>query len=276
MCLMSCHSDYLYLDYKLHHNPCYLADSSRIACIISTHAYLPPKGISRFPDGGQSEYLHENTALYVVIPGKDSISRVVEFYDLTTLLGSYRASWKTRLACTDSLIYYYVNPVSDWDFILSYAAKDNKDSTTILSLKEKYNHYYVCNPSGTRNHTVDSVLFMSMYNKSETADFSIVNNTLQHIPLADLGLNIQDIYPKPKKQYIEETIYLENESAKTRRAVVEQIISKMDKDEIKALLKKMKKHEQSLSGKEQTAYKKNSKNLYLQIEALLCYHHQNL
>ncbi len=267
--LASCHSEYLHIDYKLHHNPCYLADSSRVACIISTRAYLPPKGISRFPDGGQPEYLHENTALFVVTPGKDSISRIVEFHDLTTLTGSYRTSWKTRLACSDSLIFYYVNPVSDWDFILSHAAKDQKDTAKILSLKKKYNNYYACNLSGTKILTVDSVSFMDRYNKRKTAGFSYVNNALKHIPLADLCLRIQDIHPKTEKQYIKETIYLKNNSATTRRAVVEQIISNMDRNEIKELLKKMEQHEKSLSGNEKTSYKRNSKKLYTQIRDLL-------
>jgi hypothetical protein len=61
----SCHSDYVVLDYNLHHGACYNQDSSKIAAIISSRAFFKPRGISKFPDGGMPKYVFEKTGLYI-------------------------------------------------------------------------------------------------------------------------------------------------------------------------------------------------------------------
>jgi hypothetical protein len=84
-----------------------------------------------------------------------------------------------------------------------------------------------------------------------------------------MGLQIMNIYPKSQEKYIEETIYLKNESALSRRAVVEQFVSKLSKHEIKLLLKKMDIYKNSLDGYEKIKYEEYSKETYKQIQALL-------
>ena len=96
----------------------------------------------------------------------------------------------------------------------------------------------------------------------------MLNIKLDDVPLSYLGLVIQDIYPKTDKQYVRETIYLDI-PATTRRAVVEQIISKMDKQEIKAILNKMDEYKISLEGLEKTEYEIYSKETYESIQELL-------
>ena len=87
--------------------------------------------------------------------------------------------------------------------------------------------------------------------------------------MADWGLMVKDIYPKPDNEYIEETIYLRNGSSVTRRAVVEQIIAKMSKQEIKELLKNMDEYKNSLEGLKRTEYEIYSKDTYEKIQELL-------
>ncbi|MFO7790178.1 MAG: hypothetical protein R6V32_06365, partial [Bacteroidales bacterium] len=248
MCfLSSCHSDYIVLDYNLHHGACYNQDSSQIAAIISSRAYFKPSGISRFPDGGRSKYVFEKTGLYMLDLEAQNLTLAVDFSDLTDLIGSYRSSWKTRFTFKDNAVYYQVSPVSDWDFILSYAAKNEKDSSRIQALQEKYDKHYVYDAAGAETDIVDTSLFASCYKQKIEADFSKVNEYLKQIPLSDFGLVLNNIHPKPDKKYIEETIYLKNKSKKTRRAVIEQIISTMEDEEMRDLLDKIEKHKSQLS-----------------------------
>lgn len=69
------------------------------------------------------------------------------------------------------------------------------------------------------------------------------HHQLKQLPLSELGLVVQDIYPKTDKDYIKETIFLKNTSSLTRQAVIEQIISKLSKQKIKGLLREMEKYQ---------------------------------
>src|SRR6056297_2399398 len=121
--LTACHSEYAVLNYTIHHNPCYSQDSSEIAVFVSTFGYLPPKGPARFPDGGQSKMLYENVSLFVLSNKKSELKLIEGFSDLTDLIGAYRSSWKTKVCYLGDSLIFQVAPVSDYDFIMSYAAK---------------------------------------------------------------------------------------------------------------------------------------------------------
>ncbi|MCK5371281.1 MAG: hypothetical protein KAQ62_22125, partial [Cyclobacteriaceae bacterium] len=69
--------------------------------------------------------------------------------------------------------------------------------------------------------------------------------------------------------YIEETIYLKSDGQTTRRAVIEQIISRLDKQEIKTLLNEMNDYANGLEGLEKTEYEYYSKETYDGIQELL-------
>ena len=119
---------------------------------------------------------------------------------------------------------------------------------------------------------IDTSVFISYYQKHKEAnkvDFTFLSNKLSEIPLAEWGLVVKDIYPKSDEDYIEETIYLYNSSPTTRRAVVEQIITKLPKEKIKNLLKKMDEYKNSLEGLEKTEYEVYSKDTYDWIKELL-------
>ncbi|MDA3820366.1 MAG: hypothetical protein PF590_07915 [Candidatus Delongbacteria bacterium] len=169
----------------------------------------------------------------------------------------------------DNSVYYQVSPVSDWDFVLSYAAKNESDSSKIKALQKKYDKHYVYDVSGSETDIVAPSLFVSYYKQKKEADFSKVSEQLKHSPLSDLGLVLDNIHPQSDAKYIEEAIYLKNKSKKTRRAVVEQIISKMEEEEIRKLLEDIEKHKSRLSGAEKARYERESKDVYEQIKVLL-------
>jgi len=267
--MTSCYSEYLHTDYSIHHGACWNNDRTSTAFITSTLAYRPAKGIATFPGGGIPEYLMEDVGLYIYDTIKHDLHKVADFNDLAGFIGAWRSSWKTKIAYTDSLVYYFVQPVSDWSFYLQSIAKTEEDSTLVYDLKDKYSDPLVFNINTGNIHPVNSSVFISIYNKDREADFMNVHDMISGIPLSELGLHIKSIYPKPDKEYIEETIYLKNTSPVSRRAVIEQIISLLSEKEIMNLLDKMDNYENKLEGLEKQEYERNSKAVYEEISALL-------
>lgn len=269
--ILSCHSDYVSLDYNVHHGACWNNDHTRIAFIASKKACLSATGPARFPDGGIPDYLIEDMGLYVFNPENLHLTRLVEFNDLTSWLSSSRSLWKVKIAFDDSLIYYSVSPVTEWEFYLK-RAKSPDDSSMISDLKTKYEKIYSIDLNTKKVVEAGPALFQAVYKKSSETnkiDLTALNKDLANIPLNEWGLVVQDIHPKSEEAYIEETIFLKNSSPVTRRAVIEQIISKKSKAEIKAILKKMDDYKQSLKGLRKTEYEIYSEDTYKRIQSLL-------
>ncbi|MDZ7737890.1 MAG: hypothetical protein U5K32_02235, partial [Bacteroidales bacterium] len=267
--MTSCYSEYLHMNYSLHHGATWNKDHTSVAFIITKLAYRPAKGMAAFPDGGIPEYLMEELGLYVYNTDKQYLEQVADFNDLATLIGPHRSSWKTKIAYTDSLIYVLVRPASDWSFYLESIAKTEEDSTLVYDLKDKYSDPFVYNINTGQKRPVESSVFTTVYNKDREADFMELHNKISVIPLSELGLHIKSIYPKSDREYIEETIYLKNTSPVSRRAVIEQIISQLSEKEIRGLLDKMDKYKNKLEGPEKQEYERNSKAVYEDIRALL-------
>lgn len=269
--MMSCHSDYVSLDYTVHHGACWNAEHTRIAFIASKQAYLSATGLTRLPDGGIPDYLIDDMGLYVFNPENRHVTRLVAFNDLTRWLASSRSLWKIKLAFDDPLLHYSLSPVTEWEFYLK-RAKSPDISLMISELKKKYEKTYSINIRTKQVVETDPVLFQSLYQKSrETNNIGLtaLNKELAEIPLKELGLVVQEIHPKSEAAYIEETILLKNSSPGTRRAVIEQIISKKSKAEIKTILKKMDDYKQSLKGSKKREHEIFSEDTYKRIKNLL-------
>lgn len=258
--LTSCYSDYVYLKLDLKYyqpRPVYQHDDSNLVAFVSIQeAYRQATGITAFPDGGQSKVIYKKTGLYIFNIESNKLSLIK---DLTAFVNfPWYFKDRSELLFIDSLVYYF----SKGEVLDVEEAKDP------LLVKKKYEKCYSININTNEVSMVDTVMFNTLYRKyykKKDVDLS----GLKKIPLAQFGLLIQDIYPKPDKKYIEETIYLKNKSKISKRAVVEQIISKLDKTEIKALLKKMDDYRNSLEGLEKKEYEIYSEETYKRIQALL-------
>lgn len=266
--LTSCYSEYLHLDYSLHHGACSNHDDTRVAFVVSKCAYRPAKGMARFPDGGTPDYLLEETSLYIFDRQKHEVRKLVDFDDLSELLGCHRSSWKFKLTYTDSLVYYSVSPVMEWQWYMK-EADTHQDSQRVSILREKYSRPFVFNEKEMKPAPTDSSSFVPLHQKAHKVDFTKFNHQLKQLPLSELGLVVQDIYPKTDKDYIKETIFLKNTSSLTRQAVIEQIISKLSKQNIKGLLREMEEYKNSLEGIEKTEYQIHSEDVYKEIKTLL-------
>jgi hypothetical protein len=266
--MSSCYSDYLTIRYEVHWNARWDTDSSKITFVASKLAYREAKGVAKFPDGGIPDYLLQDVSLYVFDPQDLKLTNIVNFNDLTRWIGPNRSNWDVNILFVDSLIYYKITPVSDWDFILK-RARTAADSSTIYSLQDKYAKSYAINLETKEIKHVDTSYIPTFSEDTNDIKLSQLNDLLSVIPLKEWGLMVQNIYPKPDDEYIEDTIYLYNNSKTTRFAVIEQIISKLKKKEIRDLLNKMDEHRNSLEGLEKSEYEIYSQETYEKIKSLL-------
>ncbi|MGI6341993.1 MAG: hypothetical protein ACOXZ9_03310 [Bacteroidales bacterium] len=251
--LTSCYSDYLTIDYQLHHGAVWNDNQTKVAFVASKIAYRSAKGIAAFPDGGKPLYLVADVGLYVFDCEKKLLEELISFNDLTSSLGPWRAKWSVTLALTDTMVYYLLSPVSvSWN----------------ASLEEKYGQPRAFHIYTETDTTVDYTTFNNLLLEMEKCDLTSLGRLVSEVPLADWGLKLQEIYPKSDRAYINETIYLYS-TRLNRRAVIEQIIAKKSKAEIKSILKEMDDYKNSLEEPWNTIYEQKSKDTYDQIKALL-------
>ena len=269
--LSGCYSEYLSIDYTVHHGAVWNNDKSCVTFVASKIAYRNAKGITRFPDGGIPQYLLEDMGLYIFNIKDSSLAELVNFNDLVNWQSTSRSLWSVNLVFNDTVIYYQITPVTDWNWFITKTSSEDR-LKQIKSLKQKYNKPYMYNLNTGSVQEEDTLLFREKYQENivnHKADLSHLNKILKKVPLSEWGLKVQEIYPKKEKEYIKETIYRYNECAESRRAVVEQIIAKKNKQEIEKLLEKMDKYRNSLEGLERMQYDLYTKETYDQIKTLL-------
>lgn len=266
--MMSCHSGYVSLDYHIYHEACYNQDSTLAAFMATKKAYLKPKGISRLPDGGQSKVIYNRTDLYVLDIENNNFRNVWHLDDLTLMKDYILSSLDIKMILSDSLLAFQITPVTDLDFYLKYA-RTTADSLQIEKAGDRYSQPLKLDFTQEKVQQIDSSEFIAMLDYDNSISLTEINNIVKNIPLSELGLSIMEIHPKTEEDYINETIYLENDSPISRRAVVEQIITKLSKEEIRELLFRMDNHLNKLEDYEKAKYSLYSKETYEQIRALL-------
>jgi len=269
--LTACHSEYLSLYYKVHHGAQWNPDHSKIAFVVSKTAYRSAAGVSKFPDGGKPDYLMSEVALYIFDPEIQSLREMINFNDLASQIRTSRSSWDNEILYTDSLLLFRIQPTSGWNLYFKQA-KSKVDSSDLFRLRDKYDHAYAINIHTKSLKVMDTVTYKSVLQNRKAsfkADLSDLNARLEKVPLQEWGFVLKQIYPKSDEEYITETIYLHNNSAMTRRAVVEQIISKQNGEKIKALLQEMDAYHDELEGLKQKEYEIYSRDTYERIKALL-------
>jgi hypothetical protein len=268
--LSSCrYSDYLTIDYTVFANPHNNQEGTQTAFLASKHAYRKPIGMSRFPDGGIPKYLIEDVSAYIYFSQRQTIKEIRSFSDLADLIGSYRSNWKTRTMLIDSVFYYYIEPVSGWQFYKDQLPERQEE---INKLKKKYHKYSGVNIYTGELNAIDSSEFYKMYKQfhpSTKISLTEFNKKLKQVPLSQWGLNVQEIHPKSKTEYIKETIYLKNDCQMTRRAVIEQIISKLSVKQIRILMDKMEEYKNQLEGLKKQEYEIYSKETYQMLKNLV-------
>lgn len=258
--ITSCHTSYVSLDFKIMHGAVWNADSTQVALIILKKAYHSPKGIARFPDGGMSKTLLSNVNLYTFNPENRALVNV-------SSLNKFPTGGVIKMAYIDSLIYclFKVN----WESLL-YSAKTASDSVRNDQLKRKYANPIVFNEYSDEVFSTDSAIFVKVYQPEREIDYMTLHHQISEVPLSQLGLVIQDICPKSDNAYIDDFIYSSKGGSRlTKRAIAEQIISKLSKNEIEKIRRKIVNQEKRLDGFEQKKFEFYSKDKHELLNKLL-------
>ena len=256
--LVSCYSERLSLNYKIVHGAMWNEDHTQIAFFLSKKAYRSPKGIARFPDGGISKTIYSGSSLYVFNPDTEYLSEAIAF-------DSIPASKIIKIAYSDSMIYYHF--IIDWDYRL-YFAKTEADSQKIYRYQEKYARPFVFNEKTREIINVDTSTFSDVYNEENEVDYMTLHNQISEVPLSQLGLEIQEIYPKSDKDYINDFISTGGNRL-TNRAIAEQIISHLSEEEIRNLMKRLDDQKNKLDGFEREKFEFYSEYKYELLKGLL-------
>jgi hypothetical protein len=261
--LSSCHSEYLSSNYQVVPVATVCADNSSYLFVLRSKAFLQASGLSRMPDGGRPKYILNKLSLYR-LNSTDNLQEMYRFSDLE----NEKVNLEAKILCHKDSILLSIYPTTEWEF---YAK--NVDSEQRLNQLNKLGQRY----------TRDRVYLVDQ-NNLKLIDFDMaagqdkvkkeystgrLSRELESLPLIELGFDLLKLYPKEAEAYIDECIYLKNDSPMTRRAIIEQVIAALSEDEINALLKAMDDYANSLSGLEKTEYETYSKDTYENIKALL-------
>jgi len=233
--LTSCNSNYVMLSHNIKSEGIWNSTQTKFVFVGEAYAYKNASGISSFPDGGQAKVLHKKINLYIydTIIGKLSI-----LADLTDLPDSKH--FTTNFYLKDSLVYYEHYAINITSGII-----DEIDSTVFSSLKED------CKDNKR----------ISSYE---------LKKKIYPATISEWGLELQKIHPKSDKDYIKDLIDGKNGGSKiTRKAIIEQIVSKKSKSEILDILKKMDENANSLEGSKKSLYENSLKESHKYINELL-------
>ena len=266
--LTSCYTEHVCLDYKVYPGAEWTTEKTQIVFAASKKVYHQPKGVTKFPDGGQPDYLKQELTIYTFDTVKKKISPLINLNDLVPLFGNSPSKLKIKFACTDSLLYCQVQPITEWKYYLKWA-RTARDSLIIQELKQKYAAPILVNHQSGKPVNLEAKREIFNDIPMQPANLTRLNALLKEVPLSDWGLLIKEYDLRSDEMLIDEVIFLLNPCFTSRRAIIEQIISKLNKEEIKNLLLKMEKHQQQLEGIEKKEYELYSKETYEKIKELL-------
>lgn len=259
LCLTSCYSEWPVLHYSFHHNPVADITEENIYFFLSKSAWLPPKGLSRFPDGGRVKNLFQEVSLYHLQTEGPTLVKLGDFPEITALIGTNRLQWKTSLILTDSVLYYQALPTS-W-------AKE-ADSVRHTALHQKAVKWYGLD---LRKHKIQaySQQKSDWDQRGKRIPMRQIDSLLQNIPASELGFELSLIQALPESKYIDALIYGKSLSSLGRKAVLEQYVSPLPPGRIQTLIRKMNRHKNQLQGLEQMKYNSIYEAVIPKLEKLL-------
>jgi len=199
--------------------------AEKVAFIASQEAYHRAKGIASFPDGGQPKVILHQKGIYLYDFEKERLTHLKKLWLWQGQAGLVRA--REKLLFLENTVYY------EREIHNTYGSAKNQ----ALSLKKEHDKAYSINIKTKEITPIDFEKIDALYKKHHTR-VKIDLSTLEEIHLSEWGLMIEDIYPKHEKEYLKELIQLKNNHM-VRRAIVEQILAKKSRAEIKEILEKM-------------------------------------
>jgi hypothetical protein len=124
-----CYHDYLVVssDYK---SPVITNDSTKIFFFHFLEAGQPPKGISRFPDGGAHKEIYRNVSLYSFDIKNNVLNRIKDFGDIPFVSLEH-------ISVQENNIVFSLSPLMGWSWV-----KSHKTNSTYKKIYNKYAGFY--------------------------------------------------------------------------------------------------------------------------------------
>jgi len=132
--LTGCYEDYLVINSNFKSGKI-SQDSSQIFFFHSLQVGQPPKGISRFPDGGTQKIIFKNVSIYAYNTENQILEKIFDFGNLPF------GSWTYNLSLQNSSLIFGVCPLAGWDWRIKHSTK----SEVFKILYDKYMGIYKYN-----------------------------------------------------------------------------------------------------------------------------------
>lgn len=111
----SCYHDYLIVNSEFSKG--ITVNDTNIVFFHFLRAGQPPKGISRFPDGGTHKTIYKNTSVYCYDKEKKEIQKLFDFKSFPS-----KSGWSYEISSENNLVLFSICPIMGWKYNL-------KDST---------------------------------------------------------------------------------------------------------------------------------------------------
>ena len=216
-------------------------DSTDIFFYKFISAWKPAAGLSAFPDGGTPKLLYKNVSFYRYDRQRVELNKVFDFNNLPF----NKSRWLTSIIRNDSIITFAIHPVSGWETEITL-------DPTFKKYRQKFGGFFEYNLNRNRTKHFSKPYVISPKNKQDLSASQIKKIT-GNISYKQWGIDLSELGSKSNAGFIQDLITLEG-NHNYRKAVVEQIVSKLNAEEIKAIIEKMNAYRDQLSGLEQTEY----------------------
>ena len=129
--LTSCYEDCIVINSKFTKGKIN-QDSSQIFFFHYLQAGQPPKGISRFPDGGTQKIIFKNVSLYSYSRENHILEKIFDFGNLPF------GSWFDNLSLQNNKLIFGISPLTGWDWTIKHSTRSDE----FKNLYDKYMGIY--------------------------------------------------------------------------------------------------------------------------------------
>lgn len=149
--LSSCYEDFLVIQSSFS-NGHYL-DSNRVVFFHTIKASQPPKGISRFPDGGTHKTIYKNTSVYQYNIQKKELYKINDFGNLPF------NSWNDYISIHKNKILYSTAPSLGWDWRIANSTRKDE----FLRLKNEIGGIFLYTIDSLKNEKIIHAAYYPLF-----------------------------------------------------------------------------------------------------------------
>ena len=249
--LSSCRSPYLCMSTDYSYKYAWKKDNSAFAFTAINRLYRMPEGIAKFPDGGKSKTVYFDAALYYFDIRNEKLNRIADFKDFFILYPKKQDYQNLKLAFDDFRIYYKFPDANDFDIQSAKKYVHGKDDSVKLAEAVKNTSKIFVYQANTKetikiNALPENVSWADKNNIVYLKDLR--KNCLKNITCADWGIVLKSVYPQSDKKYKNYIIYKKGNEL-SRNAVLKQVVSHFDENQISKMMDRMTKYKAKLNKK---------------------------